>query len=110
MKWLVYLFSLYVLLLTGVPCEADDDCCSNFTALTEHQESGTGKNHKPVSPCSPFFACGAIHAIVVPEPYRAKPLLLQPVTNTHSDYIEPALRDFPPSIWQPPKQAYTIQF
>lgn len=105
MKWLVYLFSLYVLLLSGIPCDADDDCCRSFTEQTSHHpESETGKNHKPVSPCSPFFACGAVHAVVVPEAYVVKPLLLPPVAKLHSDYKEPQLRDFSPVIWQPPKQ------
>ncbi|MET3879322.1 hypothetical protein [Chitinophaga sp. OAE865] len=105
MKWLVYLFSLYVLLLSGVPCDADDDCCSDFTTQTSHHPgSETGKNHKPVSPCSPFFACGAVHAIVVPEAYRVKPLPLQPLAELHSNYTAPQLGDFSPAIWQPPKQ------
>jgi hypothetical protein len=95
MKWLVYLFSLYILLLSGTPCDADDDCCSNPMEQ---------RDHKPVSPCSPFFACGAIHAVEVPEAYTVKPTPIRPVAKLHAAYIPPQLSDFFPSIWQPPKQ------
>lgn len=95
MKWLVYLFALYVLILGGIPCDADDECCSN----TEQTDP-----HKPVSPCSPFFACGAIHAIVVPDTYIVKLVCILPDATLHSDYVTPQLQDRAPAIWQPPRQ------
>lgn len=95
MKWFLCLFSLYIVLLSGISCAADDECCSNPMEQ---------RDHKPVSPCSPFFACGAIHAIEVPETFRAKPILIQPIAQLHKEYITPQLSDFFPSIWQPPKQ------
>ena len=68
MKWLVYLFSFYVLLLSGIPCSADDNCCADeITCATEPGKPAHDPDHKPACPCSPFFACGACHGIVVPS-------------------------------------------
>ncbi|HEU4556129.1 MAG TPA: hypothetical protein VFS25_24995 [Chitinophaga sp.] len=104
MKWLVYLCSLYVLLLSGIPCSADDDCCKGLMEQAIPRDNhNASKEHNPVSPCSPFFAC-AVHAIVVPETYMVKPVVLPPVAKLHGEYIEPQLHGFFPSIWQPPKQ------
>lgn len=104
MKWFVYLFSLYVLVLSGIHCDADDDCCSDgITHTTASHDQDAPKDHKPVSPCSPFFACGVCHGVVIPEPYTIKPVALMSDKELHSNYIEPQLGDFFPAIWQPPK-------
>ena len=97
MKWLVYFLSLYVLLLSGIPCNADDDCCGSEINTTGH----SGK--KPTAPCSPFFACCSCHGVVVPDMQLGLPDDA-PVPPEHcSFYTEPSLPDFSASIWQPPQ-------
>src|SRR5438105_3808871 len=97
MKWLVYLFSLYVLLLSGVPCNADDDCCAGEINTTGHAKP------KPAAPCSPFFACCSCHSIVVPDTHIGLPADAPVLSPLCSFYTEPSLPDFPSSVWQPPK-------
>ncbi|WP_147313929.1 hypothetical protein [Deminuibacter soli] len=107
MKWLLYLFSLYVLVLSGIPCSADDDCCMEEMGV--HAASGkapVSAGHKPCAPCSPFFACGACHGVTIPD--NTVSWLTVPVAfavEQRSCYIAPALADFSPAIWQPPKAA-----
>jgi len=105
MKWLIFIFSLYTVLLSGIPCDADDECCSDLIEQTvNHNEPDSQKDHKPVSPCSPFFACGAVHAIVIPESCNVKLEEILPLEQLHTRYISPQLPGFSSSIWQPPKQ------
>ena len=67
--------------------------------------SGLPTDRKPEFPCSPFFACGANHGMVIPD------LLIQIDLPTHSaEKKVPSSFTCPPfmtlsSIWQPPKQA-----
>lgn len=63
------LLAVCILALSGVPCKADDDCCMGVTheaACTADEEEDCGE-HQEEMPCSPFFSCGAVHAITVPE-------------------------------------------
>ena len=105
MKWLAFILAFYVLLLSGIPCKADDDCCMDEIAL---QAAGPGKHkqeadHKPISPCSPFFACGACHGAVIPELTLAFQVVTVPRTKLFFFYVEQPLFKFPSTIWQPPK-------
>ncbi|SEM05248.1 hypothetical protein SAMN04488505_103244 [Chitinophaga rupis] len=105
MKFLVYLFSLYVLLLSGVPCDTDSDCCADEIAQTSSNRTAKDHDHRPACPCSPFFACGACHSIVIPTVQIKLPGQLPTVENLYFFYITPSLPDFPASIWQPPQLA-----
>ncbi|TWI84427.1 DUF6660 family protein [Chitinophaga japonensis] len=108
MKWLLYLFSFYVLLLSGIPCDADEHCCADeITCTTEPAKPAHDPDHKPACPCSPFFACGACHAIVVPDHTIEFLKPLRPVAAPQSDYKVHPPADFSPSIWQPPRRART---
>jgi len=103
MKRLLYLFPLYILLLSGMPCKADDGCCAEETSpAAQHNNNFPGQ--KPVLPCSPFFACGACHGFIIPE--TTQPLLKAAPNNRKqiSPFIEHYLGDFSPSTWQPPRQ------
>ncbi|WP_371729837.1 DUF6660 family protein [Chitinophaga sp. SYP-B3965] len=106
MKWLVYIFSFYIMLLSGVPCNADNECCTDEicdTATPDHETKD--KDHKPACPCSPFTTCGACHAITVPDTQIELIHVLYADKKTFCNYTVTLLSDFPPSIWQPPKPA-----
>ncbi|WP_425430498.1 DUF6660 family protein [Chitinophaga niastensis] len=104
MKWVVYIFSFYVLVLSGIPCNADDGCCTDeiSATTTSNRESGNA-DHKPACPCSPFFACSACHGVVIPDNRIEFFKALPPVAKLHFFYSKQSLSDFPAAIWQPPK-------
>ena len=111
MKRLFYFFSLYILFLSGVPCSPYDRCCAEewLSAVTTGQSGQEDRNsdsdRKPDFPCSPFFACGGNHGVVIPN-FRiqlAEPP--SPQVKLFSYYTERPLLAFAPSIWQPPKLA-----
>jgi len=108
MQWLLRLFAVYLLALSGIACNASDGCCQEeqpasignaFIAAT-HLPS---EQEKTNFPCSPFFACGASQGIVLPEAQLA---VVVPVTccRTHRG-TEPKmiLSVFVNDNWQPPK-------
>ena len=93
-------------MLSGVPCNGDDDYCIDEISVTSAPaEQNSDAGHKPACPCSPFFACGTCHGVVVPNINVEFPQILQPVAKLQYFYTEQSLLDFPPSIWQPPQTA-----
>src|SRR5882757_311090 len=103
MKRLLFLFPLYILFLSGVPCSPNDRCCAEELCITAPTGDKTTKDQPSNLPCSPFFPCGACHGVVIPDhkiqlvqspPAAAKPQTL---------YTESPLLVFSPAIWQPPK-------
>ena len=105
MKWFVYLFSVYILVLTGFICEADADCCVNeIEQHHSHNESGE-QDHKPVCPCSPFFACGGCHAIVATVTVLDISIDRPLSTGLTFFYAGSKLADFSVPVWQPPQTA-----
>jgi len=107
MKLLFCLFSLYILVLSGIPCRADDDCCMEEIVSNAAHPQPAKKAGSPEypGPCSPFFACGACHGFVIPKPVIPVPAE-QPVPEKEQViYKVQSLSDFSSSIWQPPQLA-----
>ncbi|WP_420832403.1 DUF6660 family protein [Paraflavitalea pollutisoli] len=104
MKVLVFLFSVYILVLSGVACSAEDDCCMEEIAQSQNKHSQDA-DHKPACPCSPFFACGACHAVVMPSTTIPIVKAVQPIVKLQFCYTIQSTADYPTSVWQPPKSA-----
>ncbi|MEH6308732.1 MULTISPECIES: DUF6660 family protein [Olivibacter] len=106
MKWLVYLFSIYVLVLSAVPCGAEDNCCIDETySLAEREKPAEERDHRSICPCSPFFACGVCSGAVLPNAIMAVIKELSPILQQPFSYQEYPLLELPRTIWQPPKAA-----
>lgn len=101
MKLLVMILSLYVLLLSGIPCNAFGHCCSD--EIESSSNSQEPLKHKPEFPCSPFFACGSCHAIIVPQiTYEVTaPIIFD--KERHFYHSEGSVVQYSYSIFQPPK-------
>jgi len=105
MKWFVYLFSLYLLTLSGFTCKADSDCCKD--EITE-QITGTGHHdddHKAHSVCVPFLACGACNSVLPNQMSVELPLTSITILKAPFHYIDVAWTNDPGSVWQPPQIA-----
>jgi hypothetical protein len=105
MKWFVCMLSFYVLLLSGIPCNASDDCCGDETTQATPGKQAKDHDHQPYCPCSPFFACGACHGVVIPNSYTGFTKVVLPVVKLQYFYVVQPLPDFSPVIWQPPQLA-----
>ena len=110
MKRLLFLFPLYILFLSCVPCSPTDECCQEeiqATAATKQADNkqNSTKDQKPELPCSPFFPCGACFGIVIPDHAIQIVQPIPPITKQLSLYTSRLLPAFTFSIWQPPKYA-----
>lgn len=105
MRWLIYLFSVYILVLSGIPCKAADNCCADEIALTHpSQDQDTGDQKRP-SPCAPFFTCGAYHGVVVPDGPAHVMVSVPAPRITYPSYADGLLHRHHVAVWQPPKMA-----
>jgi hypothetical protein len=102
MKWFVYLFSLYLLTLSGFTCEGDSDCCSDQRT---RQSSSThhGDEHQTHGTCVPFLACGACNSILPNEILVSLPEQVSAIDSVPFYYLETAWTNAPGWIWQPPQ-------
>lgn len=97
MKWFICFFSLYIVLLSGIPCSADDSCCIDETGQADHAD------HKPVSPCSPFFSCSTCTKVVLSKvEFELQGIELQD-SKLPFFYSDKALPQAAYPIWQPPQ-------
>jgi hypothetical protein len=104
MKWFVYLFSLYLLTLSGFTCKADSDCCKDELI----EQTGTGHHdddHKTHSACVPFLACGACNSILLNQLSVKLPARNTTIPKAPFYYLETAWTNALGSIWQPPQIA-----
>ena len=96
MKWLMFLFSLYILALSAMPC-FDKDCCKD-----EITQSANAP-HKPEAPCSPFSLCSTCHGFIIPqasiEVIKPVPVIAKLTPVTCPLYLS----GFSNPTWQPPK-------
>ena len=104
MKWLMIIFSLYVLTLSAIPCCGDDNCCEDELVLVEEGQHRDHDNHnKPELPCSPFFSCNTCHGVVVPEIDSDNLNEIRVPRSVFAAYKEKSLPEFSSAVWQPPQ-------
>lgn len=106
MKYLVLLFTIYVMALLAWPC------CGNETKLSSGHEdlcyevSDTQHNdtHEMAHACSPFFHCSNYHSFVAsPAVNKAPSLILAENSYNFPEYTAYPVILFPRDIWQPPQ-------
>ncbi len=96
MKWLISLLSIYILVLSAMPC-FDKDCCKD--ELTQSSNAP----HKPEAPCSPFSLCSTSHGFIISQVNIEvqKPVSgISPMTPVIVNFC---LSGFSNPTWQPPK-------
>lgn len=108
MKRLLFLFPLYILFLSGIPCSPNDGCCQEEIEVYINQhpvDHDNTRGKKSDLPCSPLFPCGACHGIVIPDHHVQTVQLAEAIAAQPSHYIEKPLPAYTATIWQPPRQA-----
>jgi hypothetical protein len=109
MKWLLYLFALYILILPCIPCNANDLCCADkansIATPNQQRDHSDQSDHHPVCPCCPFLACNTFHGIVLPDTNIEFDKAILALSVLRSNYTTHLPYNFPSAIWQPPKTA-----
>ncbi|WP_120181565.1 hypothetical protein [Pelobium manganitolerans] len=92
-KYLTVIFSVYVLLLSAMPCNAKNDCDN----IKHHSKEQT------TNCCSPFFACNACAGFVFTKQNFTLNHPVKPLEKRCGEYHCNSVSEFQQSIWQPPK-------
>ncbi|ACU04883.1 hypothetical protein [Pedobacter heparinus] len=106
MKYLVLLFTIYVMALLAWPC-----CGSETSLSSEHEdlcyESADARQqdkHESPHPCSPFFHCSNYHSFVAaPAVNKILSVLAGEQNTSFPEYKSCPVILFPGDIWQPPQ-------
>jgi len=100
MKFLIALFSLYILTLSCVPCSCEDDCAESeisTTATNDHQQE---KDF-----CTPFCTCSCCH--IMATTLKLNPLTPKATVFNQSEKLFETDQRFSSynnrPIWQPPQ-------
>ena len=105
MKYLAFLFTIYIMALSAWPCCGDEaalpsgheDVCA--TNSDDHTET-----HRNAHACSPFFHANTYHAFVAaPAATKAPMLDVTEQNDGFPDYVACMVTLFPGDIWQPPQ-------
>ena len=105
MRVFAYIFSIYILALSVMPCSDVYNDCKSDTALAQSSQSHNHKSdHNDV--CSPFCTCTCCSVSANPQftPFVvkvAKPLVTTKLTFPNRDFF--FVSNFYGNIWQPPK-------
>ena len=106
MKVICLILSVFVMLLSTVPCCDDDNC--NDEIKTE-QTSDSNNNHDDTghcsSTCSPFLTCGSCSGFVI----SFFGVELQPseilIEKNNKPFKQGWITSFYADFWQPPKMS-----
>lgn len=103
-KIIAFIFSLYILLLSGMPCTDAQDC--NLPTTTQVSATQSHDNHQHESEhCPPFCHCSCCSVAVSKLPTFALVYKKLPLANQlkFSFYHSHHLTGFLEAVWQPPK-------
>ena len=103
-KIIAFIFSLYILLLSGMPCTDAQDC--NLPTTTQVSATQSHDNHQhETEHCPPLCHCSCCSVAVSKMPLLAftyvKPTFV--VKENFSFYKSHHLTGFLEAVWQPPK-------
>ncbi|MBC9910148.1 DUF6660 family protein [Chitinophaga varians] len=101
MKWLIYMLSLYILVLSCIPC--NDAQAAAVYPSTEIATADTHHHEAAADFCSPLCVCSCCNVQVTPTA-----AIHLPYTHRQVQIIFPVLPEAPlpllyASIWQPPR-------
>ena len=103
MRVLAAILSIYVLLLTAVPCCLYDNCEKEKTALAGKQPKHDDEqgNKDGCGTCSPFFCHSCSGCIIATFNYEPT-LVKEPANRVYNTVIAVFTPQYTPFLWQPP--------
>ena len=100
MRYLAFILSLYVLVLTAVPC-VDVQITSFESAQQSHQDHHQGEGDH----CSPFCTCNCCATSVIFQDFQVQLNSFAFIEKQYSFYATGSYHGPVTAIWQPPKIA-----
>jgi hypothetical protein len=102
LKIFAFILSLYILLLTGIPCCAFE--CKQEKIKMEHPNSSKQDQEKNCcNCCSPFFGCQNCGGFIVQQKFNIEVVIIQYTAIRFAIYKHPYYPEYSSPIWQPPQ-------
>ena len=104
MKHLTYILSLYILVLTVIPCID----VHQVGTLQKIEQAGTASNNHSAEKdhCSPFCTCQCCASPIVFNAFAVDFKRFEYSQKYHSEYASDSISSPSASIWQPPKISF----
>lgn len=104
-KFPVFIYMLYILVLPCFPCSDSDECEQSTTAVSIRPDQHKGHAHQDET-CNPFCSCACCGQTLYPSFYLEKIVVSTPTGDTlHLAYSRDSAfpTGYPVNIWQPPR-------
>ncbi|MGZ9675397.1 DUF6660 family protein [Flavobacterium sp. GNP001] len=102
LKTIFFILSIYVAVLSTIPCCTDDNC--NDEIKTEQIDNNSEDHQeKECNSCSPFFTCGDCSGFVRTNINFDLAEAIFIINKLVSNYKSQFINSFIVRIWQPPK-------
>jgi len=103
LKILALILSIYVLVLTGMPCCAY--ACKQEGAKKEQSQPKEHKQEKDCDncTCSPFFSCQNCGGFVVQPAINIPKILIHTKDPVYNIYKQNSYQEYITHFWQPPR-------
>lgn len=99
MKVISYILSLYLVVLSFIPCCNFDDCPVDKTEL----EGSHSSDDNDCGTCSPFFNCEGCATVSINAEAVSFTIIILSATIEYSDFILPVTGTVHSEFWQPPR-------
>lgn len=105
MRYLAFIFSIYVLALSAWPCcGTESNLRAEHVDVCRNASEQSNDSHGHPEACSPFFHTSTYHAFVIsPAISNALVLITTEQGRNYPEYEDAAVSHFPGDIWQPPQ-------
>lgn len=103
MKVALFIFSLYLLFLTAIPCCSFDNCPEDKIKTEQTADHKTGDDD--CGNCSPFFSCNACTGNTFTATFLNFQFIFLSTDRAYAGYIASAIPVINYDFWQPPKLA-----
>jgi hypothetical protein len=102
MKLFALLMSVYMLLLSAMPCNDAADC--ERKSMVKIEQSGQGDDHEEHEEnCTPFCICTCCASSAIHNPVLIKHQVFSPEKIFNEFFTAQAFTINPDAIWQPPR-------
>lgn len=102
MKYLAIILSVYMTLLSLLPCQDKEDMIAGITHITL-QKSHSPNDERGQETCTPFCTCSCCSTARYLTATVTTGIHVQQVVRDYPDYGIPAIQQQPIKIWQPPQ-------
>ncbi|MFA6275636.1 MAG: DUF6660 family protein [Pedobacter sp.] len=105
MKYLAIIFSLYMALLTLMPCQDKEDFSGANTNVSTIGKQAKGVEHTGLETCPPFCTCSCCSVSRDFIPSKTFGVVVYQVQPQYAEYRMPVIAEQILEIYQPPQIA-----